>query len=66
MNGPEAVLREFERWDQDLARLEGEFTAGDWAQRERLMVTSQRTGPVLMSTAASSRAGAAVVRREST
>jgi hypothetical protein len=43
MNGTDSLLREFERWDEDLGRLEDECAAGDWAQRERLMVTAQRT-----------------------
>ncbi|MEU4605427.1 hypothetical protein AB0F43_20790 [Kribbella sp. NPDC023972] len=43
MSTTDAVLHEFDRWDEDLARLEDECAAGDWAQRERLMVTAQRT-----------------------
>ena len=43
MNATDSLLREFDRWDDDLGRLEEECTAGDWAQRERLMVTAQRT-----------------------
>ena len=43
MNGTDSLLREFDRWDEDLGRLEEEGAAGDWAQRERLMVTAQRT-----------------------
>jgi hypothetical protein len=43
MNGTDSLLREFDRWDEDLGRLDDEYAAGDWAQRERLMVTAQRT-----------------------
>ncbi|MFG1813556.1 hypothetical protein ACGFIF_07335 [Kribbella sp. NPDC049174] len=43
MNGTASLLREFDRWDEDLSRLEDEYAAGDWAQRERLMITAQRT-----------------------
>jgi hypothetical protein len=43
MNRTDSLLREFDRWDGDLTRLEDEYAAGDWAQRERLMITAQRT-----------------------
>ena len=43
MNATDALLHDFDRWDDDLARLEDEYAAGDWAQRERLMITAQRT-----------------------
>ena len=43
MNGTESLLREFDRWDEDLGRLEDECAADDWAQRERLMATAQKT-----------------------
>ena len=43
MNATDALLREFDHWDDDLARLEDEYAANDWAQRERLMITAQRT-----------------------
>ena len=41
-NAADPLLREFDRWDDDLARLEDEYAAGDWAQRERLLTTAQR------------------------
>jgi hypothetical protein len=43
MSGLASLHRELERWEEDLARYEEEPVADEWTQRDRLLVTAQRT-----------------------
>jgi hypothetical protein len=43
MSGLEALQRELEAWEEDLARLEAESAADAWTQREHLLATTLRT-----------------------
>jgi hypothetical protein len=43
MNGLEALQRELDAWEEDLARLEAESAADEWTLREHLLATTLRT-----------------------